>query len=50
MTRGTPHLIISVVPDSGTAQLVGLAGTMTIDIVDGKHLYGFEYTIPPGTP
>jgi hypothetical protein len=50
MTRGTPHLIISVIPDSGTAQLVGLAGTMTIDIVDGKHLYGFEYTIPPATP
>jgi hypothetical protein len=50
MTRGTPHLIISVVPDSGTAQLVGLAGTMAIDIVDGKHLYGFEYTIPPTTP
>jgi hypothetical protein len=26
-------------------ELIGLAGTMTIDIVDGKHFYGFEYTL-----
>jgi len=45
MTRGTPGLIITVVPDSGTDQLVGLAGTMTINIVDGKHFYEFEYTL-----
>jgi hypothetical protein len=45
MTRGTPQLIITVVPDSGTGQLAGLAGTMTIDIADGKHSYGFEYTL-----
>lgn len=45
MNRGTPQLVITVVPDSGTGDLVGLAGTMTIDIVDGKHYYDFEYTI-----
>ena len=45
MTRGAPHLSVTVVPDSGTDELVGLAGEMTIDIVDGKHLYGFEYTV-----
>ena len=45
MTRGTPQLSITVVPDSGTGELVGLAGTMTINIVDGKHLYEFEYTL-----
>ena len=45
MTRGAPQLMITVVPDSGTDQLVGLAGTMTIDIVDGKHLYNFAYTL-----
>ena len=44
MTRGTPALIITVVPDSGTGELAGLAGTMTIDIVEGKHLYKFEYS------
>ncbi len=45
MTRGTPHLSITVAPDSGTGELVGLAGKMTINIVDGKHFYEFEYTL-----
>lgn len=45
MTRGTPQLTITVVPDSGTDQLVGLAGTMEIMIADGKHSYTFEYTL-----
>ena len=45
MTRGTPQLSVTVVPDSGTGELVGLAGKMTIDIVDGKHYYEFEYTL-----
>jgi hypothetical protein len=45
MARGVPQLTITVVPDSGTDQLVGLAGNMTIEIVDGKHLYNFEYTL-----
>jgi hypothetical protein len=49
MTRGTPQLQVSVVPDSGTDELTGLAGTMAIDIADGKHLYRFDYTLadPP---
>ena len=46
MTRGTPQLIITVVPDSGTGELAGLTGKMTIDIVEGKHFYKFEYTVP----
>jgi hypothetical protein len=46
MNRGTPQLTITVVPDSGTGELAGLAGTMTIDIAaGGKHSYGFEYTL-----
>jgi hypothetical protein len=49
MTRGAPQLTITVVPDSGTGQLAGLAGKMTINIADGKHSYEFEYTLP-GTP
>jgi hypothetical protein len=44
MTRGAPELSITVVPDSGTGELVGISGRMTIDIVDGKHSYGFDYT------
>ncbi len=45
MTRGVPQLNVSVVPDSGTGQLIGLAGTMTIKIVDKKHFYDFAYTL-----
>jgi hypothetical protein len=44
MTRGAPQLDISVVPDSGTGELVGLAGKMSINIVEGKHFYDFDYT------
>lgn len=46
MNRGAQSLAITVVPDSATGQLEGLAGTMTITIVDGKHFYDFEYTLP----
>jgi hypothetical protein len=45
MNRGTPHLSITVVPDSGTDQLVGLAGKMDIIVTDGKHSYKFDYTL-----
>jgi len=44
MNRGVGELTVRVVPDSGTDDLIGLAGTMTINIVDGKHLYELEYT------
>jgi orotate phosphoribosyltransferase len=46
MTRGTPQLTITVVPDSGTEQLEGLTGSMKIDIAAGKHSYAFDYTLP----
>jgi hypothetical protein len=45
MTRGVPHMTISVIPDSGTAELEGLTGNLTIKIEDGKHFYEFEYTL-----
>jgi Protein of unknown function (DUF3224) len=45
MTRGTPHLTITVVPDSGTGQLVGLAGTMAITIADEAHAYNLAYML-----
>jgi hypothetical protein len=45
MTRGVGALTIIVVPDSGTGELTGISGTMSIDIADGKHSYGFEYSI-----
>jgi hypothetical protein len=46
MTRGVPQLSITVVPDSGTGQLTGLAGKMNIIITEGKHSYDLEYTLP----
>jgi hypothetical protein len=45
MTKGVPNLIVTVVPDSGTDELTGLAGTMTIIIAEGKHSYIFAYTL-----
>ena len=46
LTRGVPQQSIVVVPDSGTGQLVGLTGKMTINIADGKHSYEFDYSLP----
>ena len=45
MTRGEAELSVTVVPDSGTGELVGLAGRMTIAVAGGKHSYQFEYTV-----
>ena len=45
MRTGTPPtLSVTVVPDSGTDQLSGIRGTMTINNAGGKHSYEFEYT------
>jgi len=45
MTRGTPQMNIVVVPDSGTGELAGISGTLTITIIEGKHFYEFDYTL-----
>ena len=45
VVRGVPQLSVSVVPDSGTGELAGIAGTMNIIIADGKHSYDFTYTL-----
>jgi hypothetical protein len=45
MTRGTPELSVTVVPDSGAGDLAGLGGTMKIIVADGKHSYEFDYTL-----
>ena len=46
MNRGVPQLSITVVPDSGTGQLVGITGKMDIIINAGQHSYDFVYTLP----
>jgi hypothetical protein len=46
MNRGVPQLSVTVVPDSGTGELKGIAGAMNIIIApDGKHSYEFTYTV-----
>ena len=45
MRKGAPTMIVTVVPDSGTDQLTGLEGKMTIVIEGSKHSYDFDYTI-----
>lgn len=46
MTREAQQLTVTVAVGSGTAQLVGLDGTMVITVVDKKHVYDFEYSLP----
>ncbi len=46
MDRGAGTLTVSVIPDSGTGELSGLRGTLSITMVDGRHVYDFEYSLP----
>ncbi|MGH8131800.1 MAG: DUF3224 domain-containing protein [Steroidobacteraceae bacterium] len=48
MKRGTPTSSVTVVPDSGSGELKGIAGKMTITVAsDGAHTYEFDYRIVP---
>jgi len=47
MDRGAQQLAIGIVPDSGTGELAGIAGMMSIDVApNGAHHYDLAYTIP----
>jgi len=46
MTPESTHLTVTVVPDSGTGQLAGLTGTLTIKIESGQHFYELDYGLP----
>lgn len=46
MDRGAQRLAITVVPDSGSGELRGLAGAFEIQIEAGTHRYAFRYTLP----
>ncbi|MGY6661400.1 MAG: DUF3224 domain-containing protein [Glycocaulis sp.] len=48
MDAGAQSLSITIVPDSGTGALTGIAGDFMLDIVDGAHNYTLAYTLPPG--
>jgi hypothetical protein len=45
MDRGGGSLTVTVVPDTGTGELAGLRGKMSIEIVDKQHRYAFEYEL-----
>lgn len=45
MDRGQASLQCRVVPDSGTDELLGLTGTMQIEIAGGQHHYAFDYEL-----
>ncbi len=47
MNRGEQSLKVTVVADSGTDELKGLSGEMTIMITEGKHSYEFNYSLTP---
>ena len=44
---GDFKMSLVVIPDSGTGELAGLQGSMTIVIEPGKHSYVLDYTFPP---
>ena len=46
MEGGSFKLSVAVVPGSGSGELAGITGTMTIIIAAGKHSYTFDYTLP----
>lgn len=46
MSANGQALSVIIVPDSGTDQLKGFAGSLDIDIREGKHFYTIDYTLP----
>jgi len=45
LARGVPQQTITIVPDSGSGELSGISGTMTIKIVDKNHHYELDYSL-----
>lgn len=45
MARGEQQLAVAIVPDSGTGELTGISGSLTITIVEKKHFYELSYTL-----
>ncbi|RRA50001.1 DUF3224 domain-containing protein [Acidipila sp. EB88] len=46
MDRTGQHMQVRVVPGSGTGALTGLAGELTVTIIEKQHRYTLEYTLP----
>ena len=48
MDQGVQNLSITVIPGSGTGQLQGIRGTMTLDLTEAERGYELRYTLPGG--
>ena len=46
MGDGKYEMNVDVVPGTGTGELTGISGKLTIKIEGGKHFYELEYTLP----
>jgi expansin (peptidoglycan-binding protein) len=46
MEQGKFELTVKVVPGSGTGDLAGMSGLMTIIATGGKHSYTLDYALP----
>ena len=44
MTPTEQSLTVSIIPGSGTEELTGITGQMSIDIKDGQHFYELTYS------
>ena len=45
MDNGAPSLTVTIVPGSGTGELAGISGSMTILVEGAKHTYVLEYLL-----
>jgi hypothetical protein len=45
MNRGEAEMHIVVVPDTGTGELAGISGSMTVKIEGVQHYYYFDYSL-----
>jgi hypothetical protein len=45
MNRGEPTQSITVIPDSGTGELEGLRGSMSIRMENKQHFYDFDFEL-----
>lgn len=46
ISAGKFELRVEIVPGSGTGELTGITGTLTITNNAGKHSYALDYTLP----
>ena len=46
MTPISQNVTITVVPGSGTGELAGIEGSMSIRVDEGRHSYELDYALP----